>query len=134
MPNRNLSPQFGSHEYTRQVAAGTHPPAFFASAKEIHDTHTYGDAGADDMIFDKKTKGYVPTTLPSNPDKLMDYKRNEDPELTSALKKHGYDWNEVTIHHDPVSARNDTLMDGHHRVAAMLKHRPNDYMPLETLK
>lgn len=129
---RNLSPQFGSTEYYGKVISGEHPPALFASAGEISKTHLLGDQYGGIHRVDKPTMWKF-----KSPEETLSFKEKNKPDLIEHIKERGYDWSKpVTIH-----AVEDTsgvkltgmLADGHHRLAAMKKHRPDEFMPLKTI-
>jgi hypothetical protein len=129
--NSNLSPQFGSPEYLRQVTSGEHPPAMFATAREIVDTHRLGDMEHPVEKYDEETgeKGYH---YFNTKQELLQHKVNEAPDLVDDIAYHGFDWNKEDMEHDPITLRNDTLVEGHHRTAAMYALRPDEFMPIHT--
>lgn len=127
----NLSPQFGGSEYYRQVIAGEHPPAMFATAKELVDTHLLGDQYGGIYRYDKPTMHRF-----KSKEETLAHKLTAKPELTQSIKEHGYDWSKpATIHaiSNTSGVQNKGLInDAHHRIAAMLEHRPDEFLPIET--
>lgn len=135
--NDNLSPQFGSYDYHEAVAHGEHPPAMFATANEIIQTHHLGDQGDYDTneLLDEKREdadarpgmGYnTPEEFTKEPKATRESGWYGG--LTKRIKKHGYDWSKpVEIEaSDPTSI----LQNGHHRVAVMQRDRPDEFLPL----
>lgn len=117
----NLSPQFGSDEYHRQVAAGVHPPAMFATADELVRTHNLWDA----------------QTTRRNKQTVLEKKFLNDPELTRNIQNNGYNWDHrdwsgvrgIPIQYS-TSSLYPVIRDGHHRTAAMYYTRNQDWVPL----
>jgi hypothetical protein len=127
---RSLSPQFGSTEYHQRVLAGGHPPAMFATAREIVDTHNFSD----------QYRGLHNINNPrmwahSSKEALLEHKEHNQPELTKNIKEKGYDWSKPVVTYSVGSPENvkntGVVTDGHHRIAAMLRHRPDEFLPLE---
>lgn len=125
--------QFGSPEYFRQVSRGTHPPAMFATAKEIVNTHHLGDMdhplneGSD--IDDEEDYRYA-----ESKEDLLQHKLDNNPDISESIRDYGFDWGKEHFDDDPITVRNDTLLDGHHRVANMLAYRPNEFVPIKTVQ
>jgi len=137
----NLSPQFGSYDYHDLVSTGDHPPAMFATAKEIIKTHHLGD------MDEQSTKRELIHEKLENADAFpgMNYHDvdgvDEGPAderqsgqfggLTQRIKEGGYDWSK------PVQVRAhgeaSTLYNGHHRVAVMRRDRPDEFLPISTV-
>jgi hypothetical protein len=136
--NDNLSPQFGSYDYHEAVAHGEHPPAMFATAKEIIKTHQLGDKGDEytvkELLNEKLEEadarpgvGYdVPEGFIKQPKETR--QSGWYGGLTKRIKKQGYDWSKpVELEaSDPQSI----LHQGHHRVAVMRRDRPDEFFPL----
>jgi len=136
---RNLSPQFGSRDYHQQVSEGVHPPAMFAKAPEIVQTHHLNDiegfrsAQTPEERLQHGEGWYVPFR---DKEDLLKYKEKEQPYLTHDIKEHGFNW------HSPIQAGHlkydhqlddsVSIVDGHHRLAAMYHHRPDDFLPMQT--
>lgn len=139
----NLSPQFGSYDYHDLVSTGDHPPAMFATAKEIIRTHHLGD-----MDWLQGTKRELLSEKLEEADARPGMSYDEEPEeqangpaderqsgvfggLTQRIKEGGYDWSK------PVDIRAhgeaSTLFNGHHRVAVMRRDRPDEFLPLNTV-
>jgi hypothetical protein len=139
--NDNLSPQFGSYDYHDLVSTGDHPPAMFATAKEIIKTHHLGD------MDEQSTKRELLHEKLENADSYPGMNYDEEPEeqasgpaderqsgqfggLTQRIKEGGYDWSK------PVRIRAhgeaSTLYNGHHRVAVMRRDRPDEFLPIRT--
>jgi hypothetical protein len=139
MTNPNLSPQFGSPEYHRQVSSGTHPPAMIATAPEIVQTHHLNDieGGRSAHTFSERLEYGDGWEVPfRNKEDLMSYKEKDRPHLTEDIKGQGFNWKEPVqaghigyLHElkDSIS-----LVDGHHRLAAMYYHRPDEFLPIQT--
>ncbi|CAB4124054.1 hypothetical protein UFOVP45_125 [uncultured Caudovirales phage] len=123
----NIGQQFGTSEYFRKVAEGTHPPAMFATAREIF-KHTYpGDLDA--PYSSSNSQGDTEDHWYEDEDHMWDHKYHDKPGLTKDLKANGYDWSK---NEEPVTLRDDTLQNGHHRIAALTKHRPDEFLPINT--
>jgi hypothetical protein len=139
--NDNLSPQFGSYDYHDLVSTGDHPPAMFATAKEIIKTHHLGD------MDEQSTKRELIHEKLENADSYPGMGYDEEPEeqangpaderqsgqfggLTQRIREGGYDWSK------PVRIRAhgeaSTLLNGHHRVAVMRRDRPEEFLPIRT--
>jgi len=126
----NIGQQFGSAEYFRKVAEGTQPPAMFATAREIvHSTYP-GDLDA--PYSGQNSQGESEDHWYESENHLWDHKYHERPETTESLKAKGYDWSAAQKTGDHVTLRNDVLQDGHHRIAAMVRHRPDEFLPIKT--
>jgi len=127
---RNLSPQFGSPEYHEQVTSGEHPPAMFATAREIVDTHHLSDQYRGLHNIDKQ---YM-WRFQSKGD-LMKFKEQNKPHLTQSIKEEGYNWKHPIVSYSVQSPENvkntGVVTDGHHRLAAMHQHRPDEFLPLD---
>jgi hypothetical protein len=129
---RNLSPQFGSAEYYGKVISGEHPPALFATAKELSDTHLLGDQYGGIHRVDKPNMWKF-----KSKEETLAFKEQNKPDLIEHIKERGYDWSKpATVHaiKNTSGVQNTGLLaDGHHRLAAMVKHRPDEFMPIKTL-
>jgi hypothetical protein len=126
----NIGQQFGSSEYFRKVSEGTQPPALFATAKEIwHNTYP-GDLDA--PYSQENSQGEKEDHWHDSKEDLLQHKLTAKPSLTSSIARTGYHWAHNVMTGSHVSLRNDVLMDGHHRVAAMLKHHPDEFLPIKT--
>lgn len=126
-------PQFGSKNYYRQVSSGVHPPAMFATAKELVDKHSLGDLGSPVSREDEYGNEYHEYF--DNKDDLLQHKLEDDDKLSYDIGEHGFDWSEHVnnpYYQIEVNAENKTLTDGHHRVAAMLAYRPDEFIPFST--
>lgn len=140
-------PEFGSPEYHKQVAEGTHPPALFATAPEIIKSHFLGD-----MTLSYRRKdafgnlrrdqfGQVIQAKYGHPNALLKYKLGHQPLLTEDIKNFGFDWapqgdfdrSQITTSLDYLG-HGPTVLGGHHRLAAMNAHRPDEFIPLGTYK
>jgi len=138
---RSLSPQFGSPEYHEQVGSGDHPPAMFATAREIVDTHHLSDQYRGIHNIGKPHMWRFKTK-----DDLLDFKAQNKPDLVENIKKEGFDWKApittqsvsspesvLNLTTSPESVRNTgVVLEGHHRLAAMHRHRPDEFLPIET--
>jgi hypothetical protein len=129
---RNLSPQFGSADYYQKVISGEHPPALFASGRELVDTHLLGDQYGGIHRYDKPKMWNFKTK-----EDTLAFKRQNKPDLIEQIKDRGYDWTKPALIHaiSNTSGVQNTGMiaDGHHRIAAMQAHRPDEYLPIRTL-
>lgn len=139
MNNPNLSPQFGSPEYHRRVAAGTHPPAMIATAPELVQTHHLNDieGGRSAHTPSERLQYGDGWEVPfRSKEDLMSYKAQDKPYLTEDIKKRGFDWKEPvqTGHIGYLKELKDSVsvVDGHHRLAAMYYHRPDEFLPVQT--
>ena len=67
---------------------------------------------------------------------LLDYKVHDRPHITESVRDKGFDWgNPVQTAHmqyHPDLKDSISLVDGHHRLAAMYYHRPQEFMPVQT--
>lgn len=129
---RNLSPQFGSSEYYSQVTSGEHPPAMFATGRELVDTHLLGDQYGGVHRVNKPTMWNFKTK-----EDTLAFKEQNKPDLIEHIKERGYDWSKPALIHaisNTSGVQNTGLLaDGHHRLAAMVKHRPDEFMPIKTI-
>lgn len=130
--------EFGSPEYHKAVRRGEHPPAMFATAPEIFLTHHLGDADAypsrEDMVGDKLDEADSRAGMHPDDNEFGVIAPSQRQSgwyggLSNRLTKYGYDWTK------PITIRNEsddlTLVDGHHRLAVMLRDRPDEFIPLE---
>jgi hypothetical protein len=128
---RSLSPQFGSTDYYQKVISGEHPPAMFATSREIVDTHLLGDQHGGIYRYDKPNMWKFKTK-----EETLAFKRQNKPDLIEQIRVRGYDWSKpATIHAiSNMSGVQNTGMvaDGHHRISAMHAHRPDEYLPIRT--
>lgn len=129
---RNLSSQFGTSHYFEKVAEGTQPPALFATAKEIWDHTEPGDF--DHPYSQEDSQGEKQHLFYNTKEQLLNHKLTDNPSLTKAIANSGYNWSHNVMTGAHVTLRNDILLDGHHRVAAMLKHRPDEFLPIRTIE
>jgi len=139
--NTNLSPQFGSQEYHQQVSGGVHPPAMIAKAHEIVETHHLNDmegsrsAQTPEEKFQYGDGWDVPFR---DKEDLLSYKEKEQPYLTDDIKKHGFNWGSPIqaghLNNDHDLNDSVSIVDGHHRLAAMYYHRPDDFIPIQTTR
>lgn len=138
-------PEFGSPEYHEQVAAGVHPPALFATAPEIIKSHFLGDMTIPVRRRDafgnlrKDQFGNVLRAKFGHPNALLKYKLGNQPLLTEDIKQFGFDWHPTGDHdRSQITTSLDfhghgpTVLGGHHRLAAMNAHRPEEFIPLGT--
>jgi hypothetical protein len=127
-----------------------HPPMFM-TAREIMQHTRYGDGYTHNMTPDEAlemkyasaskprervvniTHGggrgrVVPTTI-RTPDGILGH----DGGLKEEIDKHGYDWSKpVTVNlHDDEGNFSPYLLEGHHRVAVMMKTAPDEPIPVE---
>jgi hypothetical protein len=124
-----LSRQFGTSEYFKKVSEGTQPPALFATAKEIwHNTHP---VDLDAPYSQENSQGNKEDLWHESKAHLLQHKQFSNPALTNSIKKIGFDWkhSQLSTAH-PVELRDDVLLNGHHRVAKMLEHHPNQFIPI----
>jgi hypothetical protein len=128
----NLSHQFGSPEYFSGLANGSQTPALFATAREIVDTHHLGDMQWPVEKYNEETDEDEYHYF-NNKHELLQHKLEESPELSHDIARHGFDWNKEDMEHDPITLRGDTLLEGHHRLAAMYAHRPDEFIPIHTI-
>jgi len=120
--------QFGSPEYLRQVSAGVHPPAMFATAPEITRTHHLGDMDHPiEVGYDTPDAHYH---YFSTKEELLNHRLEDDTRLIHDIRDNGFDWSKEPIWHPTI--RNDVFEDGHHRLAAMNAYRPDEFMPIHT--
>lgn len=135
--------QFGSPEYHKAVRRRKHPPALFATAPEIFLTHRLADAdeGAEnnpeaktELMEEKLDEADSRAGLdPDEEDygKVRASQRNSGwyGGLSHRIRRSGYDWTK------PLIIRNESeglaLVDGHHRLAVMMRDRPHEFLPLE---
>ena len=129
-PKATSTPEFGSREYLRQVSAGVHPPAMFATASEIVNTHDLGDIGM--QVVKKGPDGTYDYHPILDKDELLAHKLYADADLSESIRDHGFDWGQEKFDEAPVRLRNDTLTNGHHRVAGMLAYRPDEFLRVHT--
>lgn len=132
MSSRNVSsPQFGSKKYFSKVFRGVHPPAMFATPEEILRTHTLGDMGS--PVSQEDSQGNEYHEYFDSPEELLHYKLQDDEDLADDIREKGFDWSQhLKNHFNRVQVTDRELSDGHHRLAAMLAHRPDEFMPIET--
>ena len=137
MPKSAL--QFGSYDYHDAVASGVHPPAMFATATEIADTHDMadqtGDYSKEEILREKREEaearpgvGYdVPEDFHDEPEDTR--QSGWYGGLTQRIKEHGYDWSKPIEMETGVPAA--TITDGHHRLAVMHRYHPDQFIPLK---
>lgn len=138
--NDNLSPQFGSYDYHDLVTSGDHPPAMFATAKEIIKTHHLGDmdweSSKHELLKEKLENADAFPGMNYHDVEGIDEGPADERQsghfggLTERIKEGGYDWSK------PVDIRAhgeaSTLYNGHHRIAVMRRDRPDEFLPLNT--
>jgi hypothetical protein len=138
------SPKFGGKAYYRQVDAGTHPPALFATSREIVDTHNLGDMLLYPDINKKVRKGQNQPKAVK--EELLESKRNDDVgvALSDSIQTRGYVDKPTrnpfegivltTQHYDDEGAgvKGPVLLGGHHRVAIMHQQDPDKFMFIQT--
>ena len=136
MPKSAL--QFGSYDYHDRLSRGVHPPALFATANEVLDTHNLADKQSESTEELMEDKLYDADSLPGVGYDVPE-EFHEEPEderqsgwyggLSARIKEHGYDWSK------PVEAVSfgaaSTISDGHHRLAVMQRDRPDEFIPLK---
>jgi hypothetical protein len=137
--------QFGSAEYHDKVARGVHPPAMFATAPEIINTHELEDtySTVDELLEAKQEEadarpgvGYdIPEGFTKEPEDTR--QSGWFGGLTQRIKSNGYDWSkpvetEVTSTSYPVPGSGAMVINGHHRLAVMHRDRPEEFLPLDT--
>jgi len=123
-------PEFGSINYARRLINGTQPPAMFATAREIVATHALGDIGM--HVYKQGEDGEYDYNPILDNDELLEHKVNNDPDLAENIRDYGFDWGQEHFKEDPVRLRDETLTNGHHRVASMLKYRPDEFLRIYT--
>jgi hypothetical protein len=102
----------------------------FATAREIVDTHALGDIGMHVYKYGEDgTYDYHPIF---DNNELLKHKLHNDPDVTESIRDYGFDWGQEHFDDDPVRLRNDTLTNGHHRVANMLEYRPSEFLRIHT--
>lgn len=135
--NSNLSSQLWKRSSDGSVWA-----PLFATAREIHNEVGYGDQLAgqskDDLVAEKlRSADKSPEEKPAGKDAIVlkdsDRVREDHPGhiggLTKRIKENGYDWSKpVEVHSDFTG--DTSLRDGHHRVAVMLRDRPDEFIPI----
>lgn len=129
--NKNLSGQFGTSKYFKSVSEGKHPPALFATAREIWANTHPGDLDA--PYSQENSQGEKQEAWYKDKKDLLEHKVSDKPSLTKSIKNTGYLWAHNVMTGSHVTLRNDVLTDGHHRVAAMLTHRPDEFLPIKTV-
>lgn len=130
--NKNLSGQFGTSEYFQAVADGHQPPAMFATAKELWDHTEPGDFDA--PYSQVNSQGEKEDAWHDTKEDLYNHKLTNKPAVTESIKKDGYDWAKHNKADTHVTIQDDILLDGHHRVVAMHKYRPDEFIPIRTLQ
>jgi hypothetical protein len=67
---------------------------------------------------------------------LLSYKEKELPHLTQDIRQRGFDWHSPIqaghLNYDHQLNNSVSIVDGHHRLAAMYHHRPDEFVPLQT--
>ena len=63
---------------------------------------------------------------------LLQHKVDEAPDLVNDIAHNGFDWNKEDMDYHPIQLLNDTLVEGHHRTAAMYALRPDEFLPIHT--
>lgn len=131
--------RFGSPEYLSQVETGKHPPAMFATAPELFLTHKLSDLGEnerkEDLMEEKRDEADSRAGLHPEDDEYGTVRGSQRQSgwyggLSNRLRKYGYDWSKpLTVRNEPSSGL--SLTDGHHRLAVMMRDRPNEFMPIE---
>lgn len=130
--NSNLSLQFGSPEYHRQVVAGEHPPAMFATPQEIIDHYDMDDSygSTEELLRAKHAEAdAAPHTYLKAP--ASERQSGWYGGLTQRIKESGYDWSKP-VEVDPTYGPRGALVDGNHRVAVMHRDRPDEFIPIRT--
>ena len=145
LPGRQ-TPKFGGKAYYRQVTAGLHPPAMFATPNEIVDTHNLAD-----MVHysDMKSPGLTRNQTRAEKNAVLEAKRNDfvGEVLADSVATHGYiddtsgdpyrsiqltAEDHLTYGGGPV--RGPVVLGGHHRIALMHKEAPNDFRLIQTAR
>jgi hypothetical protein len=102
----------------------------FASARELVDTHHLGDMEHPVSMEDENGYGYKHYFDTKH--ELLQHKVDDNPDVSDSIAEHGFDWEYALRHDYPPTVRNDTVVDGHHRIAAMYAYRPDEFMPIHT--
>ena len=146
----NLGPMFLAHT---NAAGTTVTPPMFMTADEVIQHHRAGDfmgAGRDFATQNKPVDATKPDG-PTQKDRIFENKlasgRSSSRSRTwhasvggqqegvgKSIEKHGYDWGkggDVRTHVfvDPTHEMGPSVLDGHHRIAAMKEHRPDEFIP-----
>jgi hypothetical protein len=137
--SRNLSPQFGSPEYHRQVTSGEHPPAMMATPEELVQTHHLNDmeGGRSPQNEEERLQYGDGWDVPfRSKEDLMSYKEQDRPHLTQDIKARGFNWDHpiqtAHLQYHPDLKNSVSVVDGHHRLAAMYHHRREEFLPVQT--
>lgn len=109
----------------------------FATAREIHNEVAYGDQPSGmskDALMTKKAMEADRTPTPPKTEMRADLNEKYPGHyggLTNMIKEHGYDWDKpVEVHNDFTGATE--LREGHHRVAVMMRDRPDEFIPIKS--
>ncbi|CAB5219265.1 hypothetical protein UFOVP221_47 [uncultured Caudovirales phage] len=138
------SPKFGGRAYYRQVDAGVHPPALFATPREIVDTHNLADMTFYPELKKKVRKGRNQPKAVK--EELLESKRNDDvgQALSDSINTRGYvdkptqnPYEAIVLgaqHYEDKNAgiKGPVLLGGHHRVAIMHEQDPDKFMFIQT--
>lgn len=110
-----------------------------ATAHEIVHTHYLNDLDGvrSPQTADERLKYGDGWSVPyRNKADLLTYKEREYPGLTQNISQKGFDWKHPIqtgrVGYLPDLKDEVTVLDGHHRLAAMYHHRPNEFLPMQT--
>ena len=125
-----------------------HPPLYM-TAREITQHARYGDGYTHKMTPDEALEMKYASAARPRERVVNIRRRGQDPVPTTfvndesvlghegglkdEISKNGYDWSKpvsVTLHDDEGNFA-PYLLEGHHRVAVMMKHSPDEPMPVE---
>lgn len=146
----NLGPMFLAH--TNEAGTTITPPMFMTGSEVIshYRAGDYQGAGRDFATQNKPVDASNPEG-PTQKDRIFENKLKSSKGQSSArqwhskfggqqegihasIDKHGYDWGDkgdvrTHVFVDPTQKMGPSILDGHHRTAAMKALRPDEFIP-----